>query len=96
MCNSLTTVKFNCTKLTKIPARCFANSGLKEVVIPEGVTFIDDSFIQCEHLEKAYIPATVTEMDISFFRCPNVTVYAPAGSYAEQYAKAENYNFVAQ
>ncbi len=40
------------------------------------------------------IPDGVTEIgDDAFRECENLTVYAPSGSYAEQYAKENNIKF---
>ena len=34
--------------------------------------------------------------DWAFVDCPNLTIHAPAGSYAEQYAKENHIPFVAE
>lgn len=42
------------------------------------------------------IPASVTEIqDWAFQNCESLTIYAPAGSYAEQYARENNIKFEA-
>ena len=32
----------------------------------------------------------------AFYNCPNLTIHAPAGSYAEQYARDNTIPFVAE
>ena len=56
-----------------------------------------NAFRGCKSLEKVIIPSQVTEIDsLAFKDCPNLTIHAPAGSYAEQYAKENNIPFVAE
>lgn len=79
----------------------FTASGLKSVKIPESntLTLIDNFvFYQCPQLTDVYIPATVTEInENSFADCKNpVTIHAPAGSYAEEYATANSFAFAAE
>ena len=71
---------------------------LKRVVISEGVKGIGSvAFSGCTALEEISIPNSVTSIDCSaFYRCPNVTIHAPAGSYAETYAKENNIPFMAE
>ena len=76
-------------------------SGLQEVRLPEGLTQIDHcAFADCTNLTKIYIPASVRNIgegtDEVFYQCANLTIYAPAGSYAETYAKKNNIPFVAE
>lgn len=53
------------------------------------------SFCVCQNLKHAYIPASVKQI-ISFVKCHALTIHAPAGSYAETYAKENNIPFVAE
>ena len=71
---------------------------LKRVVISEGVKGIGSvAFSGCTALEEISIPNSVTSIDCgAFYRCPNVTIHAPAGSYAERYAKESHIPFVAE
>ncbi len=64
-------------------------SSLTSVVIPEGVTDIGAcAFYDCSSLKSVVIPEGVTEIgEGAFDACPNLTIHAPAGSYAEEYAK---------
>ncbi len=62
---------------------------VRSVVIPEGVTSIGAAaFCGCTGITKLVIPDSVTEIaGNAFSKCENLTIYAPAGSCAEQYAK---------
>ena len=68
------------------------------VVIPAGVTSIGDkTFWNCRDLTSAVIPGSVTHIGKYAFRnCRFLTIHAPAGSYAERYAKENNIPFVAE
>lgn len=89
--------------LKEIGASAFnACESLQRVTLPDGVTTIKESaFGGCTSLEEAHIPASVTEMKGTgqsgvFANSDKVTIYAPAGSYAEQYAKDNGIPFVAE
>lgn len=70
---------------------------LKTVVIEEGVEIIEENaFAKCEKLESVTIPASVTEMTDPFWHSDNVTIYTPAGSYAETWAAENGVPCVAQ
>lgn len=79
-------------------------TSLEKITIPEGIKRIDGSaFARCEKLSEVHIPASVTyicqdteDLSSAFSESPNVTIYAPKGSYAEKYAKQENIKFVAE
>lgn len=70
---------------------------LIEVILSEGVEEIAcDAFADCESLRDVTLPASVTEIDdCAFYGCPLFTIHAPAGSYAEQFAKEKGYPFEA-
>ena len=70
----------------------------KCVVIQEGVHKIGDYVLfGCVYLTDIVIPASVTEIGTGAFRdCRKLTIHAPAGSYAEQYARDNNIPFVAE
>ena len=71
-------------------------NGAKRVEISEGVKGIGFAFSGCTALAEIHIPNSVISIDRgAFYRCPNVTIHAPAGSYAETYAKENNIPFVA-
>ena len=76
---------------------------LTELVLPEGLARIGRrAFSFCSSLGRIAIPKSVTEIAKNAFgqswepRSPNLTIHAPAGSYAEQYAKENNILFVAE
>ncbi|WP_158097373.1 leucine-rich repeat domain-containing protein [Flavonifractor sp. An92] len=83
----------------KIPEDAFrACKSLRELTLPESVRTIDwGAFQSCEALTDLTIPAGVTRIeDGAFDDCPNLTIHAPAGSYAETYAKENNIRFEAE
>lgn len=71
---------------------------LVSIEIPEGVEKIDRGVFQmCDKLEKVVIPETVTQIHAEAFKSSKlVTIYGKSGSYAEEYATANNIPFVAQ
>lgn len=71
---------------------------IQEIYIPEGITIIENgAFCGCSMLTKVRIPNSVTKIfGNSFSGCSNLTIHAPAGSYAERYAKGNNIPFVAE
>ena len=73
-------------------------SSLKEIHLPNNLKTIGSwAFENCSSLEKVTIPRSVTSIGRGTFNgCPKLTIYAPAGSYAEQYAKENNIPFVAE
>ena len=72
-------------------------TGLTSVTIPDSVTEIGSgTFWGCTGLTSVTIPMNVTEISKSAFHdCKALTIHAPAGSYAQQYAEANGYPFVA-
>lgn len=82
--------------VTKIGNGAFQGcTGLTSVTIPEGVTEIGVfAFYDCTGLISVTIPADVKEIGMdAFTHCPNLTIHAPAGSYAEEYAKKKKIKF---
>lgn len=76
----------------------FACVNVTEIHIEEGLTKIGfAAFESCQNLCKVIIPSSVQEMkDYVFIGDKDLTIHAPAGSYAEQYAKENNIPFVAE
>lgn len=98
---------FNCPKLDSIElpegiedlgVYSLAGTGIKTVTIPKSVTELKESvFFQCRNLEEVYLPGTLTNIrEDCFSQCSsNLTIKAPSGSYAESYAKENNFKFEA-
>ena len=65
---------------------------ISSVSVPEGVTSIGSwAFEGCRSLETIIIPNSVVSIHPhAFDGCYNVAIQAPAGSYAEEYAKGNN------
>lgn len=63
-----------------------------EITLPASVQTIEDyALVNCSNLKKIVIPQTVSSIgENTFYNCGNVTIYAPANSYAESFAKANN------
>jgi hypothetical protein len=75
------------------------NETLETLILCEGITTIGYGVARgCKMLKIVRIPGTVVEIgDMSFVECsPELTIYAPAGSHAETYAKENNIPFVAE
>ena len=85
--------------VTKIGLAAFSGcTRLTSVTIPTGVTEIGESaFRSCTDLTSVTIPEGVTEIGgAAFEKCKKLTIHAPAGSYAEEYAKKNNIRFIAE
>lgn len=94
-CRSLTAVHLP-SGLKSIPHDCFRGcDSLVRFTIPEGVKEIDSyAFYNCDSLTEIHIPSSVKKIKSSAFNCCwHLTVHAPAGSYAESYAKEKNIPF---
>ena len=76
----------------------FQCSKLSDIVLPERLTEIcGGAFYNCVGLRDLVIPTNVTKIGTNAFRdCYNLIIHAPAGSYAETYAKENNIPFVAE
>ena len=71
---------------------------METLILCDGITTIGYGAAQgCKKLRLVRIPGSVVEIgNMSFSGCsPELTIYAPAGSYAETYAKENNIPFVA-
>lgn len=69
-----------------------------EIQIPNGTKIIGIAeFMDCDALKSITIPTSVTLIgENAFSDCDNLTIHAPVGSYAEQYAKENNIPFEAE
>lgn len=67
----------------------FGCTALEEISIPNSVTEIKGSvFAGCESLKQVFIPSTVIKIaHDAFWGCGEVTVAAPQGSFAAEYAQ---------
>ena len=97
-CDSLKSVVIN-ESLEIIDGAAFSGCcALKTIVLPKSVSKVENwAFAECTELASVTIPNpdAVIE-DKAFFNCPKLTIHAPAGSYAEQYAKEHDIPFVAE
>ena len=71
--------------------------GLEEVYCPEGLLEIEMlAFHECEDLLDIYLPNSlklIAPGTLSPQRRKGLTIHAPAGSYAEEYAKKYNFKY---
>ena len=85
--------------VTHICKNAFAECAqLEEILLPTGLESVDyRAFGNCTALKQVIMPDTVTYInDFTFEKCDLLSIHAPAGSYAEQYAKEHNICFVAE
>ena len=71
---------------------------LTDITLSEGIKSIgSEAFYGCLNLKSITIPTSITLIgEDAFDNCPNLTIHAPLGSYAEQYAKENNIPFEAE
>lgn len=74
----------------------FECDALKEVVLNDGLETIGSSaFAWCYNLKSITIPESVTTIEFGAFEY-DITIYGKSGSAAEEFAKSNEINFVAQ
>ena len=75
---------------------CTEEPGVTVVVVPEGVTKIgSEAFTGLSSLESITLPDSVTQIGWSAFSgCKNLIIRCRTGSYAEQYAKENEIEYV--
>ena len=88
-----------------IGRNAFTRSGLRKIIIPDTVDYIDHAaFVGCPDLKEIVVLGKHTDMQKSVFgkglseaiirmRSPELTVRAPLGSTAERRAKESNVKF---
>ncbi len=84
--------------LEEIGVYAFCGSGLKSVEIPKSTTLTKLDryvFYQCPDLKEVHMPSTITNIaDDTFNECPDdMVMYAPSGSYSQNYAKTHDIEF---
>lgn len=97
-CTSLKEVNIP-SKVKTIPKRAFFFcQSLETVNLPEGVTTINsEAFARCDNLKEIYIPESVTEIaENAFEECYDLSIKGKSGSYAEEYAKENGIDFIAE
>ncbi len=97
-CGALTEVTIP-NSLKTIGNWSFSGCGkLSSIMIPDGVEILKGgAFYGCKHLMHVTLPQSVNHIENNTFaKCANLTIHAPAGSYAEQYAKENKIPFVAE
>jgi len=96
-CSNLTTVIFK-GEIGTVGYDIFSwCQKLEEVIFEQDVQAIgSEVFWECENLRKVYLPANAIDLHPqTFAKASNVTIYAPAKSYAEYYAKTGKIPFKA-
>ena len=69
-------------------------TGLTRLRIADGVQKLEAAFSECDQLKEIFLPESIQEIkEDAFEDCENLTIYAPLGSYAEQYAKDHHIAF---
>ncbi len=96
-CSALESIELP-SSLEEIGVYAFCGAGLKTVNIPKSdtLTKLDQYvFYQCPNLTEVNLPATITNIaENTFNECPdNMVMYAPSGSYSQNYAKTHDIEF---
>lgn len=97
-CTALTELHLS-EKIREIPNNMIEGCvNLEELFLPEKCRIINNfAFNGLKALKRLHIPGTTDKIGYdAVVDCPNLTIHAPAGSYAEQYAKEHGIPFVAE
>ena len=102
-CAALTQLEFpeSLRSLNSSQKICKNCTALIQIRLPNVKQIPNEAFAGCEALERIVIPASVTKIAQKAFscgwigQCPKLTIHAPAGSYAEQFAKERDISFQA-
>lgn len=85
------------SRIKVIPVSCFNNcSKLDSFTIPQGVESIGNfAFMSCSELKVLVIPPSVESISSNAFSgCQSLTIYGWDDTYAQQFAKDRNIDFV--
>lgn len=85
------------TGITQIPYSFVSSCNMLESVEFKGVInkIESNAFSGCSNLKEITIPESVTEIGFSIFEgCGSIRIFGKTGSYADQYAKANNLVFI--
>ena len=98
-CYKLSEINLQDTKLQEIERDTFNGCiSLEKVTLPPTVKTLGMyAFAYCTGLKEIYIPETVTKISsVAFEGSKSLTIHAPAGSYAEEFAKKNDIRFIAE
>ena len=99
VCQQLTKIQLS-ENVHTIPESCFEGcSSLRRIKIPSGVMRVEENAFAATPLEDVYFAGSTTEIAACAFGSkpsPALTIHAPMGSCAEQYAKKMNIKFMAE
>lgn len=96
-CDLLSDVTISDYSITTLTSQTFKDCpALKKITLPKGLTKIESqAFNNCTALVEVYIPESVTSISTDAFSYPDkTTIYGKSGSYAETFAKDNNFKFV--
>lgn len=84
--------------VTELAFLFLSQEDIRTVTIADGVVRLgQNAFYNLKQLSTVSIPASITEIsDACFELCSNLVIHAPAGSYAETYAREHDIPFVAE
>ena len=90
-----------CESVTKFERGVFSNCpALRQVILGENLQEVGPGvFFGCSQLKELHFTEALTKIDgaeAAFAGCDNLTIYAPAGSYAETFANENNIPFKAE
>ena len=90
--------EYNGYMVTTIANSCFkGNTEINSVEFEEGITTIGSlTFMNCTSLQKVVIPESVTSIGTNAFYGFTGTIYCKYGSYAHEYAVANNISCVVE
>lgn len=95
-CPALKNVIFP-SSLKKINSSAFYKTGFEELVIPEGLEEISYTcFSSNSNLKTVRLPSSVTSIQNNAFDKRGVKFYVKSESYAEQWCKSQNVEYIAE